>query len=295
MDSAGGQNRIDACSVHRAAIKDRYRHMAKLESTTYKRPLTIDGLYSGHWRQKIVEWMYAIIHFCDLRHETVAAASHFLDLSVMKGIIQNPIDYQVAAMTAFYLALKIYDSPSTRFVKLDSLVKLGSGTFDAQEVIDMERKLLFTLEWRLNPPTPNCFLYQFLELLPADTQPSTLAKIEQHSLKAIEAIVSTDYFSLVDSSILAHAAVLVSFENLEQSDMNGGALAEYSSHISDLTQVESTSQALARYTILMDCIMRSLPFPWEDERESRNMAREQKVGGASHKRSPESPNHIAIP
>jgi hypothetical protein len=276
-------------------IKDRYSHMRRLESTTYKRPTRIDEPYNGQWRQQIVEWMYTIVHSCNLRHETVAAASYFLDVSVWKGLIQTPIDYQVAAMTAFHLALKIYDSPSTRVVKLDSLVKLGSGGFDEQEVLQMETKLVFMLDWRLNPPTPNCFLHQYLELLPKDTHSSTLTKIEQYSLKAIEAAVSTDYFALVGSSMIAYAVMLVAFEKLDQSDMSVDALGEFLSNISEVTQVESNSHNLVRYTILLDCIMRNLPLPLQEEGVSGDAVCEQQLfcGDRSESNS-HSPNHVAL-
>lgn len=288
------QNVIDEHTLD--LIKDRYNHMRRLESTTYKRPLKIDEPYNGQWRQQIVEWMYTIVHHCNLRHETVSAASYFLDVSVSKGLIQTPIDYQVAAMTAFHLALKIYDSPSTRVVKLDSLVKLGSGGFDEQEVLQMETNLLFMLDWRLNPPTPNCFLHQYLELLPKDTHSSTLAKIEQYSLEAIEAAVSTDYFAaLVGSSMLAYAAMLVAFEKLDQSDMCVDAHGEFLSNISEVTQVESNSHNLVRYTIVLDCIMRNLPLPWQEEGVSGDAVCEQQLfcGDRSESNS-HLPNHVAL-
>eukprot|EP00980_Cylindrotheca_fusiformis_P018975 scaffold6355_cov119-Cylindrotheca_fusiformis.AAC.12 len=272
-------------------VKDRYRHMRKLESTTYKRFLTKEP-YNGLWRQQIVEWMYTIVSYCNFRHETVATASHFLDLSVAKGLVRAPIDYQISAMTAFHLALKIDSSPAGRFAKLESLMKLGSGGFSQQDVLQMERQILLASDWRLNPPTPNCFLHQYLALLPAGIKPSILAQIELRSLKAIEATVSTDYFSLVDSSMLAYAAILLAFEKLDPTDFGSDLLIEYWASISELTQVERTSHTMIQHTILVDCIMRNLPFPWSEEPVKGKEPWKQL--DIRSEKNPQSPKHVSL-
>ena len=127
-------------------VGDTLEKMKRLESSIYKRPTQIPEPFNGLWRQQIVEWMYTLVKFCSLRPESAAAGSYFLDVAVEKGLIQTPNDYQLGAMTALYLGLKVFDSPSMRVVKLSSLVKLGSGDFDEQDVKTMERDLLATLQ-----------------------------------------------------------------------------------------------------------------------------------------------------
>jgi len=147
------------------------RTMRKLESSVYKRPRAqiMPDMYSGLWRRQIVEWMYVLIKHCKLKHEATAAAVYYLDAAVMcssSSLVNSPRDYQLCAMTALYLALKVFDSPSMRVVKLSSLVSLGNDEFTEDDIIQKEHDLVRALGWRLNPPTADCFFQRYMELLP---------------------------------------------------------------------------------------------------------------------------------
>jgi hypothetical protein len=224
-------------------------HMRRLESTTYKRPLSqsLREPFHGLWRQQIVEWMYTLVKYCKLRHESAAAAVYYLDMAVSHGLVTSPKQYQLCSMTALYLALKVYDSPSMRVVKLSSLVKLGNGEFYEQDVVDMERDMIHLLKWRLSPPTINCFIQQYLVILLSDkddcviddgkaatngvvdsedTSPSSPSsseltsslarKLEEIALECIELVMGRDYFLADDPSVVAYAIILMAIEILDQ-------------------------------------------------------------------------------
>lgn len=147
------------------------RTMRSLENSVYKRPRgqSMPEIFRGLWRRQIVEWMYVLIKYCKLNHEATAAAVYFLDAAVMcnsASLVKTPRDYQLCAMTALHLALKVYDSPAMRVVKLSCLVKLGNGEFTEEDIIQKEIDLVRALGWRVNPPTADCFLQRYMELLP---------------------------------------------------------------------------------------------------------------------------------
>jgi len=153
--------------------------MKAMENSVYKRPRAecLPDMFRGLWRKQIVEWMYVLVKFCKLRHEATAAAVHYLDTAVWASassssssisisLVQTPRDYQLCAMAALHLALKVYDSPTVRVIKLSDLVKLGGGQFTEDDIVQKEHDLLRALRWRINPPTANCFLQRYLELVP---------------------------------------------------------------------------------------------------------------------------------
>jgi hypothetical protein len=151
--------------------------MRHQEQTTYLRTSYLEAheqqlqhILDATWRQRIIEWMYGVVDHCSLRRDSVATASVYLDICVQRGLVQTREEYQLAAMTALQIAIKLCDST---VVKLQSMVALGRGLFTAQDVIDMERKMLSTLNWNCHPPTPVCFLRQFLRLLPPSVPPFT--------------------------------------------------------------------------------------------------------------------------
>lgn len=128
------------------------------------------NVLDGTWRQRIVEWMYGVVDHCSLRRDSVATATYYLDLCVERGLITSREQYQLAAMTALQIAIKLCDST---VVKLQSMVALGRGLFTEQDVIIFEAKMLKCLNWLMHPPTPVCFLRQFLRLLPPSITPVT--------------------------------------------------------------------------------------------------------------------------
>lgn len=186
--------------------------MRRNERSVYRRPSVhqIDP-FLGEWREQIVHWMYTLVKYCKLRHEAAAAGSYFLDSAVANGVIRTSADYQLGAMAALYLALKVFDSPSMRIVKLASLVKLGNGEFGEADVVRMEMNILTTLQWRTNPPTPNCFVQQYLELFPA-MEESSRQRIEEIAFQAIEVCVAKEYFCCMKPSLQGYSALLYALE-----------------------------------------------------------------------------------
>jgi hypothetical protein len=272
------------------ATRETLRLMRQLESTTYKRPLAqeLPEPFHGLWRQQIVEWMYTLVNYCKLSHESATAAIYYLDVAVAHGLVTSPSRYQLGSMTALYLALKIYDSPSMRVVKLSSLIKLGNGEFDEQDVVGMEREIVQLLQWRLNPPTVNCFVQQYLSLLFSDKddcstgvhaadgagdeaspQSSLARQLEEIALQCIELVMGRDYFLTADPSVIGYAVLLMAIEILDQRQTSAQRqdhpwslldLQAFLYRMSHVAILDHTSPALVRVSILLDRTMKSLPI-----------------------------------
>lgn len=163
------------------------------------------------WRRRIVEWMFGVVDHCSLRRDSVAIAAYYLDLTVERGVIESRQDYQLAAMTALQLAIKLYDST---VVKLDSMIKLGRGLFSEQDVVNMELKILHALKWQVHPPTPICFLRQFIRLLPSSVAPLTRYMIAEVTRFISEISVCFYKFVSYPSSAVAYAGMLMAMERI---------------------------------------------------------------------------------
>jgi len=270
--------------------------MRELECTTYKRPLGLPEPFNGLWRQQIVEWMYTLVKCCELQHSAAAAAAHFLDVAVARNLIETPDDYQLVAMTALYVSLKMYDTPSLRAIKLQSLVELGNGDFNEEDILIMERDLLNIFEWRLSPPTPNCFLNECLTLLPKETSIVTRSKIEELALKAIEIAVARDSFANMKPSTIAHSAILMSFHRMDQGDMPLSQLHDFLGSLEHVGDMDRNSCHLAAYNaVLLDKVLEGLqgcPEPWletgDATTESRSHKNEYEQSGVADGVSPNS-------
>jgi len=257
------------------------RTMRALENSVYKRPRaqTIPEIFRGLWRRQIVEWMYVLIKYCKLKHEATAAAVYYLDAAVMcdsSSLVISPRDYQLCAMTALHLALKVYDSPTVRVIKLSCLVKLGNGEFTVDDIVQKEQDLLKALGWRINPPTADCFLHRYMELLPflddddeeCDVDPSKmkndadtelrpielrrqkrLRKIEDFASEYIEVAMARDRFLSTPTSIIAYAALLSAMElvTAEQQKQQQQCYYDWAIFLRNMTQVAEMGDILSDF------------------------------------------------
>lgn len=202
-------------------VQEVVARMCRQEATTYRRSdyLSLDPtleveVADGTWRQRIIEWMYGVVDHCALRRDSVGVAAIFLDLCVERNLVESRQEFQLAAMTALQLAIKLYDST---MVKLDSMVKLGRGQFQIQDVVEMESRLLTTLKWQVHPPTSLCFLRQFLQLVPCSVSSMTRYMLSEVTRFIAEISVCLYKFVKYPPSAVAYATLVTAMERIGDS------------------------------------------------------------------------------
>ena len=67
--------------------------------------------------------------------------------------------------------------PKRRRLRLTSFVELSRGQFSSTDISSMERRMLSTLRWRVNPPTPMAFVSYLLRLFPASPPPRAVVVV----------------------------------------------------------------------------------------------------------------------
>ncbi|KAL9190090.1 hypothetical protein ACHAXT_007301 [Thalassiosira profunda] len=120
------------------------------------------------WREKICEWCYQVVDHYDFHREVVAVALSYLDRYLATRAVNRRI-FQLAAMTALYLAIKLYEPGKLR---LASLIELSRGYFLAEHIVIMEDSILQSLGWHVHPPTSFAFVRDLVRLLPEDVAPA---------------------------------------------------------------------------------------------------------------------------
>lgn len=214
-------------------VQDILNVMLQQEATTYARrdylhmPLLPEVAGNVHprdildaaWRQRIMEWMFGVVDTCGLRRDSVSVAAGILDLCLSRGIvIHSRPDFQLAALTALQLSIKLFDST---VLKLESMVKLGRGMFSEDEVIDMEVQLLTALKWKVHPPTAVCFLRQFLRMLPADVGTLTRYVLGEVARFVAEISVCMYQFSVYPASQVTYGGILLAMDQLDHVALPG--------------------------------------------------------------------------
>lgn len=233
-------------------VIDIVRNMLRQELTTYRRIdylatelrcVTDNEVIDGCWRQRIIEWMYGVVDHCNLRRESVAVATYFLDLAASRGLVRCRRDFQLVAMTSLMLSIKLNDSTS---VKLDSMVKLGRGLFNEADVIAMETEILIALDWHVHPPTPVCFMRQLLRLLPPET--SAIARYMLMEVTRFISEVSACIYKFIkySSSAMAMAAIKIAIEKIDTAVFPKEQSGRFLDSVSSSTGIDCYSEEVTR-------------------------------------------------
>lgn len=199
-------------------------------------------------RKSMVQWCQKMQRALKLIPETAWISISFFDryLSSGKGkssqALQDRYKFQLAAITSFYTAVKIYEHVE---LNVATLAKLCRGYYAEADIISMEEDILFALDWRVACPTPMEFVRHLLELLPEKVKSSDdlLEACEKHVHHT-----STDfYFTFCKPSVVAAsclASTLTGTDILSSSERQAFWL--HLAKITDLIDIMETQNKLLK-------------------------------------------------
>ncbi len=177
----------------------------------------VDAPIDTECRKIMAKWSIDVCDFCQYSRETAAIALNCLDrfMATPDGqrILLDRDQYQLAAMTALYSAVKIHEREA---MDTALVATLSRGVHSAEAVEKMERRLLAAIQWRVNPPTPHAFVREMFGFIPdhligASTR-ETLVELTKFQIE----LATCDYhFSQQPASYIAFASVMNAFESIE--------------------------------------------------------------------------------
>jgi hypothetical protein len=154
-----------------------------------------------------------------------------------------------------YLAIKVHaemascsedDSymPRRKKMKLVSFVDLSRGQFSEDDLCAMERKMLVTLGWKVNPTTSSVVISHLLQLMPLhggkhyDLALVVLHELSRYLSELSVCLPNVDHLP----SEVAYAAVLVSMDMLTSKALPWSVREEFCQAILNLTGMSSYSR-----------------------------------------------------
>jgi Cyclin, N-terminal domain/Cyclin, C-terminal domain len=198
------------------SVASDYLHQHQPQVDAMRGPINSKGLsVDADCRFKMAEWKRQVVDFCKFQRETVAISMSYLDrfLASPGGVDarHNRKIYQLASMAALYTAIKVNEPEA---VDPKTVAGLSRGAHTEEQVEDMERQILFSIDWRLHPPTALAFCISFFAVLPEmeiDKRESifALAKIQT------ELSVSDYFYVGVNPSTIAFAAIVNAIQSLD--------------------------------------------------------------------------------
>jgi Cyclin, N-terminal domain len=125
-------------------------------------PLSPDEAVDPACREKMCEWSFRVVDHFQVSREIVAFAFSFLDRFIDRCSCDRTA-FKLAAMTSLYIATKMLN---VKQLSIASLTELSRGEFQREHIAQMERIILSTLDYRMNPPTVQAFIQQLRALFP---------------------------------------------------------------------------------------------------------------------------------
>jgi len=184
-------------------------------------------------RLEICSWMYRFADTNNICRDLVSRAMSYFDrfvtsLLMSKENLGSPTRVnessflQLIALIALNLAIKMHSALQW---DLKYMIEASRGNFDLTELIDMERRMLCALSWRLNFPTSAEFVLCLGSLLLSATDRSLkkyLNGVIDCAIFLTELVVWDSYFLEYKASTIAIACLLNAAESLSiiQQDRN---------------------------------------------------------------------------
>jgi len=129
-----------------------------------------------------------------------------------RSALANRKEYQLTAMTALYIAIKIHEPLE---METALLADLSRGCYEEMEFVHKEEELLQGLKWRVGGPTCLGFIQHYLALIPDTVHPAVVQALMDYARYQTELAISEH--SLVDMppSEVAFAALLNAMEGMD--------------------------------------------------------------------------------
>lgn len=210
------------------------------------------------FRKQMVVWCYSIIDHCKFNREIVPITISYLDRFIAtpagsSARINREI-YQLAAMACLYTAIKIHGHIC---IHPKAFSGLSSNVFSSDELQAMETKILFALNWRMNPPTSLAFVRKFLHMIPSWTLDIKWREAVYNIAKYQTELAVTEFECIaIRPSTIAFCAVMNSLARLNVDD---NALKGSSKIISRAIGIQITDNTFQEVRKHLDRVMNEQP------------------------------------
>eukprot|EP01043_Picozoa_sp_COSAG02_P005403 COSAG02_NODE_146_length_33985_cov_263.461695_13_plen_440_part_00 len=146
----------------REELADQIYAQMRLRETEGRQWVPCGGFWQGLlvYRGNVVDWLYEACESLRLRDSVLHLAVHYLDWTML-AIAVPQADMQTLCMACVLAAAK-FQGPEHCVPALETVMSFARCT--EKDICDMELRVLFALDWRLNPVTTLQVVEHHLEL-----------------------------------------------------------------------------------------------------------------------------------
>ncbi|XP_042431137.1 G2/mitotic-specific cyclin-2-like isoform X3 [Zingiber officinale] len=183
-------------------VEDIYTFYRKIEVTGCVSPDYMSHQFDINEKMRaiLIDWLIEVHYKFELMDETLFLTVNILDrFLARKTVVRKKL--QLVGVTALLLACK-YEEVCVPVV--EDLILISDKAYTREEILEMERLMVNTLQFNLSVPTPYVFLRRFLKAAASDK------KLELLSFFIIELCLVEYKMLKFHPSLLAAAAIFTS-------------------------------------------------------------------------------------
>lgn len=182
-------------------VQDMYRHFRDKELVTSVRPVFMENQrhINERMRSILVDWLVEVHLKFKLVPETLYLTVNIIDRFLEKSEVSRP-KLQLVGVTALLIASKYEEIYPP---ELRDLVYICDHAYRKEQILEMEEKILKTLEYQITIPSAHAFLVRYLKAAHADR------RIVQLSCYILDGTLQSYNLLHYLPSQLAAAAVLI--------------------------------------------------------------------------------------
>lgn len=171
-------------------------------------------------RRMMCNWCYEVVDYFNFSRETVQIGMSYFDrfLITQQGRLckDDRSHFQLACITCMYVAIKVNEQVD---LHASLLCQLSRGCYTVSQITRMERVILESLQWRLNPPTATAFVQHIVALLPRTLPIDDRRRVLNIALYQAElALFDHSLITATAASTIAAAAVSNAVESVASTE-----------------------------------------------------------------------------
>ena len=165
------------------------------------------------WRQKVALWCYQVVDHLEEERATVCVAMNILDRFCSALLNRAEIDehaYEVASMTALFLAVRIAGSGN---LEMSELLPMSRKGISSQDIMMTGTSIIETLDLSKRILTPFDFIASLMDHLPQSLK-SDAARLRESACYLAEMAVCDTVLSSCKASEVAFVALMNAIEEI---------------------------------------------------------------------------------
>eukprot|EP00957_Ditylum_brightwellii_P129281 9861996-Ditylum_brightwellii.AAC.1 len=177
----------------------------------------------------------------------------FIDYSNSSGLHVSKKCYQLSAIACIFIAIKIEgcNEGGHKPVTIHTLVHLSCGVFSVESIRATEEGILFTLQWKVNPPIASHVIYEFMQLFPAyeshydDVCRNARTLIYELSRYFVDLSVCVARLAMDHkASVVALASIMNAVELIDNTSLPHAVRKSFLTNIFDATNIKEESRQI---------------------------------------------------